>query len=168
MATSVLMISNLRFSLKLRKTGHRLEECFGGRFPAGGASSERADINLPIYVSGEVETPCLFGLFKPAIYITPEGALEKIFSLSEVSLDINVNGKSYNSYKVGKEVLERYKILIGQYEWDNVRSIGHDKIGTALTLSAGERKQECLSFYEKGGVTMITYSGREIRKSCIR
>lgn len=28
------------------------------------------DVNLPVYMSDLVETPCLFGIFKPAIYVT--------------------------------------------------------------------------------------------------
>lgn len=53
-----LLISNLRFALVLRRTRR---EC--------------ADVPytpLRVYVSDAVETPCLFGLFKPSIYIAPE------------------------------------------------------------------------------------------------
>ncbi len=53
-----LLISNLRFAAALRKTR---QEC--------------ADIPytpLPVYRSDAVETPCLFGLFRPAIYLTSE------------------------------------------------------------------------------------------------
>ena len=31
---------------------------------------------VPVYVSGDVDTPCLFGLFNPAIYVTPEAAAD--------------------------------------------------------------------------------------------
>lgn len=52
-----LLIANLRFSFRLksdrRKTG------ISG-YP------------LPVYVSDVVETPCMFGLFQPAIYVTQE------------------------------------------------------------------------------------------------
>ncbi len=53
-----LLISNLRFAVMLRKTRR-----------------ERADVPytpLRVYVSDAVEAPCLFGLFRPSIYITPE------------------------------------------------------------------------------------------------
>ncbi len=36
---------------------------------------EVADCSLPVYVSNQVDTPCLFGLFRPAIYLT-ENCLE--------------------------------------------------------------------------------------------
>ncbi len=53
-----LLISNLRFAVMLRKTRH---ECVGVSYTP-----------LRVYVSDAVETPCLFGLFKPSIYITSE------------------------------------------------------------------------------------------------
>ena len=31
---------------------------------------------LPVYITSEIETPCLFGLFRPAVYLTPETPLE--------------------------------------------------------------------------------------------
>ncbi|MBR2895291.1 MAG: M56 family metallopeptidase, partial [Oscillospiraceae bacterium] len=33
--------------------------------------------NLPVYLSNSVDTPCLFGLFRPAIYLTSEAASDK-------------------------------------------------------------------------------------------
>ena len=36
------------------------------------------DCRLPVYVSDLVETPCLFGLIQPAIYVTPEAASDEI------------------------------------------------------------------------------------------
>ena len=35
------------------------------------------DCRLPVYVSDSVETPCLFGLIQPAIYVTPEAASDE-------------------------------------------------------------------------------------------
>ena len=35
---------------------------------------EGTDSPVPVLVSGEVTSPCLVGLFRPAIYLTPEGA----------------------------------------------------------------------------------------------
>lgn len=55
-----LLGSNLRFALRLRKTQKLL----------------RQD-DLPIYLTDEADTPCLLGLFRPAIYITPEAAEEE-------------------------------------------------------------------------------------------
>ena len=52
--------SNLRFALRLRKTRKLLRE-----------------ETLPVYLTEEADTPCLFGLFRPAIYVTPEAAEEE-------------------------------------------------------------------------------------------
>lgn len=53
-----LVISNLCFAARLRRS----------------RTAVNIDAALPVYVSGIVETPCLFGLFRPAIYLTPEAA----------------------------------------------------------------------------------------------
>lgn len=59
----VLIASNIRFVVKLRKSRQRLD----------GQSAA-----LPVYVSPDVDTPCLFGIFHPAIYLTPEAAADDI------------------------------------------------------------------------------------------
>ena len=56
---AVLLASNLRFARALRRSRTRLD-------------AERK--KLPVYVTAAAETPCLFGLFRPAIYVTPEAA----------------------------------------------------------------------------------------------
>lgn len=53
----ILLVSNLRFWKNLRKTRWIYEK--------------RTDA-LPVYESDVVETPCLFGLIRPAIYVTQE------------------------------------------------------------------------------------------------
>lgn len=52
---AVLLISNINFALKLRRTRRRFET---------------KNSPLPVYISGLIPTPCMFGLFRPAIYIT--------------------------------------------------------------------------------------------------
>lgn len=52
-------VSNGRFASRLRRTRKPLE-VKGSR--------------LPVYITAETDTPCLFGLFRPAIYVTPEAA----------------------------------------------------------------------------------------------
>lgn len=52
----VFLAVNLRFGLRLRRSRQRVTE-------------ETAA--LPVYVSAAAETPCLFGLLRPAIYLTP-------------------------------------------------------------------------------------------------
>ncbi len=53
-----LLISNIHFTVMLRKTRR---EC-----------ADAQCTPLRVYVSDAVDTPCLFGLFKPAIYLTSE------------------------------------------------------------------------------------------------
>ena len=55
----IFLLSNLRFALRLRKSRKLAQE---GR--------------LPVYISDKVETPCLFGLVRPAIYLPPAVAEE--------------------------------------------------------------------------------------------
>ncbi len=51
------LITNLHFSAALRRS--RREKDIPGSI-------------IPIYVSGAIPTPCLFGLMRPAVYITPD------------------------------------------------------------------------------------------------
>ena len=55
----VLAASNLRFALRLRRSRILLEG---------------ADCPLPVYVAVGLPSPCLFGLARPAVYLTPEAA----------------------------------------------------------------------------------------------
>ncbi len=59
---ALFLTINLRFKRKLEKgrTPVAVQECV-----------------LPVYVSNFVETPCLFGLLEPAIYVTPEAAADE-------------------------------------------------------------------------------------------
>lgn len=56
----IFLLSNLRFALRLRKSQK-----------AGQSDS------LPIYITDQVDTPCLFGLLRPAIYLPPAVAAEQ-------------------------------------------------------------------------------------------
>ena len=56
---AVFFAANLRFRAVLRKTRRQLEA---------------SDFPLPVYVTAAVETPCLFGLVRPTVYVTPEVA----------------------------------------------------------------------------------------------
>lgn len=57
-AVLCLLISNVGFARGLRKSRKALA----------------AEYSLTVYVSYAVETPCLFGLLRPAVYVTPEVA----------------------------------------------------------------------------------------------
>lgn len=52
-----LLLANLRFSLKLHRSRQRIEV---------------SDCPLRLYRSAAIDTPCLFGLLRPAIYMTPK------------------------------------------------------------------------------------------------
>lgn len=58
----ILLLSNVRFARALRRSRRRLAV---------------DGVKLPVYETAAVDTPCLFGLFRPAIYVTPEAAGEK-------------------------------------------------------------------------------------------
>ncbi len=59
---AILLLSNLSFGRKLKKTRKR--------FPA--------DVcKLPVYEVEALPSPCLFGFFRPAIYITPDVAADE-------------------------------------------------------------------------------------------
>ena len=55
----IFLLSNLRFALRLRN-----------------AKKAGREGNLPIYITDKVETPCLFGLLRPGIYLPPAVADE--------------------------------------------------------------------------------------------
>lgn len=57
----VLAGSNLRFARRLRR----------GRIPV-----EDADCPLRVYAAAGLPSPCLFGLVRPAVYVTPEAAAD--------------------------------------------------------------------------------------------
>ncbi|MBD5118199.1 MAG: hypothetical protein HDT37_03675 [Clostridiales bacterium] len=60
-AVLILLVSNLRFYWKLRRE----------RIPM-----ESADCPLRVYAAVGLPSPCLFGIFRPAIYVTPEAAAD--------------------------------------------------------------------------------------------
>lgn len=53
----VLLICNCRFALRLRASREKLDA---------------SETQLPVYITDHIQTPCLFGIFRPAIYLTPE------------------------------------------------------------------------------------------------
>lgn len=57
----VLIFSNLRFGAVLRRNRVRME----------------ADCPLSVYLTGKVETPCLFGVLSPTVYITSQAAADE-------------------------------------------------------------------------------------------
>lgn len=67
---AVLLAVNLNYSRRLKRERKRLEP---GQLPR--------ESRLPVYQAEQVQTPCLFGLFHPAVYVTEEVmAEEKTFA----------------------------------------------------------------------------------------
>lgn len=62
LVTLWLLLTNLHFYFKLRRSRQRLD--------VDGAP-------LPVYVTDQIDTPCLFGLIKPKIYVTPDAAADE-------------------------------------------------------------------------------------------
>lgn len=56
LAALIILLSNLRFGLRLRKRRKPLEG---------------ADAPVPIYTAEGLPSPCLFGVFRPAVYLNP-------------------------------------------------------------------------------------------------
>lgn len=55
----VLLVSNLRFAIAVKRSRTKVQT---------------DACHLPVYVSSAVDTPCLFGLFRPTIYLTADVA----------------------------------------------------------------------------------------------
>lgn len=58
-ALLLILVPNLRFAIRLEERRRELEV---------------PDCPLPVYEAESLPSPCLFGLFRPAIYLTPEAA----------------------------------------------------------------------------------------------
>ena len=56
---AVMLVSNLRFYGRLRKRRERLEG---------------VDAPIPVYTAAGLSSPCLFGVIRPSVYLTPEAA----------------------------------------------------------------------------------------------
>ena len=61
MMAAVIAACNLHLAIRLRQRRYAVEV---------------SDSLLPVYITEVVPTPCVFGLFRPAIYLTPEAAKE--------------------------------------------------------------------------------------------
>lgn len=59
LAALVILTSNLRFARQLRKRRERLEN---------------VDAPIPVYTAEGLPSPCLFGVFRPAVYVTRSAA----------------------------------------------------------------------------------------------
>ena len=85
---------NLRFALRLRRSRER----FAG-----------ADCRLPVYVTAAAETPCLFGLFPPAVYLPPAAA-------EDPSLN-HILAHEYTHFRHGDQVWSLLRSLAIALHW---------------------------------------------------
>ena len=60
LAAAVFLLSNIRFALKLRRSREYITEQ-----------------TVPVYESAAIDTPCLFGFLRPAVYVTPDVMTDK-------------------------------------------------------------------------------------------
>ena len=92
-----LLWSNLAFWLRLRRSRRPLEG---------------ADCPLPVYVTGAAETPCLFGLLRPAVYVTPEAAGDELVMG-------HVLAHEYTHYRHGDHIWAVLRCLCLTLHWYN-------------------------------------------------
>ncbi len=90
------IFTNLRFGALLRRSRQRLE----------------SDCPLPVYVSEVVETPCLYGLIAPAIYVTPAVAEDETALRHVLSHEVS-------HYHHGDHVWSIFRAAILTLHWYN-------------------------------------------------
>jgi beta-lactamase regulating signal transducer with metallopeptidase domain len=123
-----LIFSNLSFGRKLRKTRKAIE-ADGGR--------------LPVYVVDALPSPCLFGVFRPAIYLTPEVAKD------ETKLR-HVLAHELTHYRHGDHIWSALRGLCLAVHWYN------PLVWLAASLSRRDSELAC----DEGTVKSIGEQGR--------
>ena len=93
----VFLLSNLIFDRKLKKSRNLLENTYG---------------NLPVYESAEVDTPCLFGILHPTIYVT-----ESVVSDKEIFYHAVVHEQSH--YEMGDIFWSFFRCICLILHWYN-------------------------------------------------
>ncbi len=96
-AALVLLTSNLRFLGKLRRE----------RVPLDGA-----DLPLRVYAAAGLPSPCLFGLFRPAVYVTPEAA-------ADPAMLRHVIAHEYTHYRQGDHIWSLLRCMALAAHWWN-------------------------------------------------
>lgn len=107
--------SNIKFYLKLRRT----------RVPEKTALSP-----LPVYVTSAADTPCLFGLFRPTVYLTPEAASDETTLRHSVLHEIT-------HYKHGDHVWSLFRCICLCLHWFD------PLVWWAAVLSRGDAELAC-------------------------
>lgn len=97
LAALVLLLSNLRFYGKLRRARVLLEG---------------ADCPLRVYEAVGLPSPCLFGLARPAVYVTPEAAADPVMLR-------HVLAHEYTHYKQGDHIWSLLRCIALAVHWWN-------------------------------------------------
>jgi len=96
-AALVLLLSNLRFYGRLRRARTRLEG---------------TDCPLAVYAAPGLPSPCLFGLLRPAVYVTPETAADS-------AMFRHVLAHEYTHYKHGDHIWSLLRCAALAVHWWN-------------------------------------------------
>ena len=111
----VLLLSNLRFYWRLRRER---------------VSLEGADCPLAVYVAPGLPSPCLFGLIRPAVYVTPDAAVDP-------DMLRHVLAHEYTHYKHGDHVWSLLRCAALAVHWWN------PLVWTAAVLSQRDGELAC-------------------------
>lgn len=97
LAALVLLASNLRFYRRLRRA----------RIPLEGA-----DCSLRVYAAVGLPSPCLFGVIRPAVYVTPEAAVDP-------AMLRHVLAHEYTHYRQGDHIWSLLRCAALAVHWWN-------------------------------------------------
>lgn len=137
-----LIATNLAFRARLAKRARRIE------YPG---------CKLPLYITEAVETPCLFGVLRPAIYITPEAASEPETLAHSVEHELT-------HYRHGDHIWALLRCLCLVLHWYN------PLVWLAAALSRRDAELACdeATIRRLGEAERAAYGRTLIRISCER
>lgn len=137
-----LIATNLAFRARLAKRARRIE------YPG---------CKLPLYITEAVETPCLFGVLRPAIYLTPEAASEPVTLAHSVEHELT-------HYRHGDHIWALLRCLCLVLHWYN------PLVWLAAALSRRDAELACdeATIRRLGENERAAYGRTLIRISCER
>lgn len=137
-----LIATNLAFRARLAKRARRIE------YPG---------CKLPLYITEAVETPCLFGVLRPAIYLTPEAASEPVTLAHSVEHELT-------HYRHGDHIWALLRCLCLVLHWYN------PLVWLAAALSRRDAELACdeATIRRQGEAERAAYGRTLIRISCER
>lgn len=136
------IICNTRFGRNLKKS--RLPVETGTLEKAMHGVDSKLNTHLPVYMSDQIETPCLFGIFRPSVYIPQDTPLDTI-TLKHVIVH------EVTHYRHGDHILALFKGLCLAVHWFN------PLVWWAAFLSGQDSELAC----DEGVVRVLGESERE-------